>query len=199
MFLPNKSVCLVGPQSTGKTTLSNALKEKFGSNVILVQELARSVLKNFDCNTDDIFNDIDKLLELQKCILMAQCKTETQLTEQHKKYISDRSAVDPMVYAKFYLKPEIFQSLCDLDTWKTMKLMYQNQSEMLLILIEPNERLLRFDGVRKMPGDLEEWFRFHECFVSFMKENDIPYKIIPNECLSLQQRISMAMEWILNE
>lgn len=197
MPTPTKSVCFIGPQSTGKTTLSNALQEKFGSNVFLLKEVARTVLKTFDCNTDHIFSDSEKCYDLQKRILFAQCRSEFQLAEQHTIYISDRSAIDPIVYAKFHLKPEAHQSLCELDIWKNMKLVYQNQSEMLLVLIEPNEMFLKSDGTRKMPQDLKEWSLLHECFVSFLSEHNIPCKVIPGNVTSIEQRTAMVMDWIL--
>lgn len=164
----------------------------------LLNEVARTVLKSFDCNADDIFNDPTKCYDLQKRILFAQCQKEISLDDQQEKYVSDRSAVDPIVYAKHHLNPEAYQTLCDLDVWKDIKSLYQNQSKMLLVLIEPNEIFLKSDGTRKMPQDLKDWKDFHQCFLEFLADNDIPFKTIPKDVTDIGQRTAMVIDWILN-
>lgn len=112
-------------------------------------------------------------------------------------FISDRCAIDPIVYAKFYIKNEKID-LLDTEEWNEMKLRYQNEQNSLIVLIEPNEALLKNDGVRKMPTDLKDWKLFYETYLKFMIEQHIPFKIIPRNVIDINDRMNQVIEWMEN-
>lgn len=198
LIMPKKCIYFVGPGSTGKTTLSNTVCEKCTPETFMLTEVARTVLGELKYNANDISNDPSKCFILQKSILLAQCHKEREFLETGQKYISDRCAIDPIVYAEFYIKDDSFDSLVDLEEWHEMKSRYQDESRSLIVLIEPNEKFLRNDGTRKMPNNLEEWKSFYGCFLAFMKEHHIPFKIIPSNVTDICHRRDQVIEWMDN-
>lgn len=196
LIKPKKCVYFVGPGSTGKTTLTKALFERCTPDTFMLTEVARTVLGKLKYTADDISNDPTKCYALQKAILLAQYHKENELLDEQRKYISDRCAIDPIVYAEFFIKNDTHDSLLNLNEWQEMKMRYQDEKRSLIVLIEPNDKFLKDDGTRKMPVDLEEWKSFYKCFVKFMKSNDIPFKIIPSCVTNICHRCNLMVEWL---
>lgn len=196
VITPKKSVYFVGPGSTGKTTLAKALVEKCTSDTFMLTEVGRTVFQNSGYVASDISDDPTKCYNLQKAILLVQCQKEKELLDTNRRCISDRSAIDPIVYAKFYIKVDTFESLTDLEDWRRTKLKYQDENVTLIVLIEPNQAFLKDDGTRKLPNDSEDWFAFYKCFISFMTQNEIPFKIIPENLTDINQRVDQVIEWM---
>lgn len=194
--MSGKCVYFVGPGSTGKTTLAKVLCESCPSPTFMLTEVARTVLSKLNYTADDISNDATKCYVLQETILLEQCRQERNLLEMQQTYISDRCAIDPIVYAKFYINGEKADCLLDLKEWQEMKARYKNRKMSLIVCIEPNEAFLRDDGTRKMPTDLEEWKLFYRCFLQFMNDNQIPYKIIPRNVTDILDRRDQVIEWM---
>lgn len=197
LITPKKCVYFVGPGSTGKTTLTKSLCEnECTPETFMLTEVARTVLGKLKYTADDISNDPTKCYELQKEILLAQYRKENELLEENRTYISDRCAIDPIVYAKFYLRGDTCDSLLDLKEWQEMKLRYQDEKRSLIVVIGPNETFLKDDGIRKMPTDLEQWKSFYKCFLEFMRKQNIPFKIIPSCVTNISHRRNLVMEWL---
>ncbi|KAK7047003.1 AAA domain-containing protein [Favolaschia claudopus] len=90
-----RRVYVVGPSSTGKTTLCDALAKRLGiEENRLIKEVARTVIKELGLSRSDI-----GLLDMQKAIMLGHLKREQECEAET--YLSDRSAVDPIVYAIF--------------------------------------------------------------------------------------------------
>lgn len=195
--MPQKCVYFVGPGSTGKTTLAKALCETCTSPTFLLSEVARTVLSKLKYTAQDISNDAAKCYILQEAILVQQCQQERELLKLKRSYISDRSAIDPIVYAKFYIKDKNVD-LLEKEEWHEMKSRYQNEKSSLIVFIEPNEAFLKDDGTRKMPTDLEEWKAFYRCFLEFMNDNHIPFKVIPRNMTNICDRSEQVKEWMEN-
>lgn len=122
---------------------------------------------------------------------------ERKLLKMQQMFIADRCAIDPIVYAKFYIKNENID-LLDTEEWNEMKLRYQNDQSSLIVVIEPNEIFLKDDGIRKMPTDLEDWKLFYQTYLTFMIDNHIPFKIIPRNVTDIFDRMNQVVEWMKN-
>lgn len=195
--MSQKCVYFVGPGSTGKTTLARALSEKCTLPTFMLSEVARTVLCKLNYTADDISNDNAKCYVLQNAILLEQCHQERELLKMKKMFISDRCAIDPIVYAQFYIKDEKVELLKSVE-WFEMKLRYQNAKRSLIVLIEPNEAFLTDDGIRKMPIDLDDWKLFYQTYLKFMVDQDIPFRIIPSHVTDISDRMDLVIGWMEN-
>ena len=95
------SVFVVGPSSSGKTTLCNAVAKKLGlSPSHHIKEVARQVMKSQGFSRHTV-----KTYEMQHAIMLAQLEAEKMVLKTSFKnsspifMLSDRSAIDPIVYA----------------------------------------------------------------------------------------------------
>lgn len=95
------SVFVVGPSSSGKTTLCDALAEKLQlAPNRHVKEVARKVMTEHGFSRHTV-----KTYEMQHTIMQAQCKAEQEVLKLGPNdkgqlmMLGDRSAIDPIVYA----------------------------------------------------------------------------------------------------
>lgn len=94
------AVFVVGASSTGKTTLCMALAKELGvGDDRWIREVARNVMK-----TQGFSRDRTQEYEMQHAIMTAQLQAEERVLsnveeKQSSLLLSDRSAVDPTVYA----------------------------------------------------------------------------------------------------
>ena len=95
-----KAVFIVGASSVGKSTLCGALAEAFEVvPEIWIKETAREVMR-----TQGYSRDTTHKVEMQHAILTAQLRAEERALQYRGLHgelllLSDRSAVDPIVYA----------------------------------------------------------------------------------------------------
>lgn len=99
-----QAVFVLGPSSSGKTTLCDALAQELQVQPPqYIKEVARSVMKTHDFTRDDT-----DTYEMQHAIMSAQLDAEeqataalttTKLNSGSVVVLSDRSAIDPIVYA----------------------------------------------------------------------------------------------------
>ncbi|KAG7419614.1 hypothetical protein Forpe1208_v003414 [Fusarium oxysporum f. sp. rapae] len=110
--VPN--IYIIGPQSTGKTTLVNKLQSDLEHWLAdtsvdkpqIIPEVARTVLRKHKYSAEDIQTSTTRCLELQQLILEAQAEAEKEALRTSSWFISDRSGFDPSVYAKRYAAPD---------------------------------------------------------------------------------------------
>lgn len=200
-----KNIYIIGPQSTGKTTLVNALEEAFASGnglpsssnrtrPAIIREVARTVLKTYNFTRDDITNSPTRALRLQELILKAQLKAEeTALNGSPSKawFISDRSGLDPIVYAKLFVGEDAAQQMVSSDAWKALAERMKNG---LVILCEAGCTWLVDDGTRLMPKDIEDWLRVNSAFHEVLETLAIDNLLMPKSVLDLQQRVQIVLD-----
>lgn len=200
-----KNVWIIGPQSTGKTALVDALDQAFagsgaspGTAVLnrpaIIREVARTVLKTHNYTRDDIANSPSRAFQLQKLILEAQCKAEeTALnTDQPSSwFISDRSGLDPVVYAKVFVGDHTVQELTSSDRWRTLEERMKNG---LVVICEAGCIWLVDDGTRLMPRDLEDWMRVDTAFHEVLRAMAIDVIVISKTTIDLQQRVQIVLD-----
>ncbi|KAM0226886.1 hypothetical protein ACHAP5_012292, partial [Fusarium lateritium] len=131
-IIPN--IYVIGPQSTGKTTLINKLRDSLqhwlADTTIeapqIVSEVARTVLTKNKYTANDITSSTDRCLALQKLILDAQASAEKEALQHSSWFISDRSGFDPLVYAREYVSPEAVVEMKQLPAWIEVKTRMEN-------------------------------------------------------------------------
>lgn len=193
-----KNIYVVGAQCTGKTTLVDALVAHFDTSIrekvlmatepFVIKEVARKVLQKHNFTALDITSSPERALLLQKLILAAQYEAEGKTTGDW--YISDRSGVDPIVYAKVYVGGEAFSEMLQMGT--SIKL-FESMRNGLVCVCETNPDWLKDDGVRLMPKDVGEFTAFHETFIRVLQELGIKYTLIGKDT-DVSQRVDTVLK-----
>ena len=203
-----KNVFIIGAQSTGKTTIVDALEKIFAQpdtptaalhqrqQPKIIREVARSVLKRFHFTRDDITNSPARALQLQKHILTAQYEAERETIDQSPGawYITDRSGLDPIVYATMFVGDPAAQELLASDEWKTLE---QGMKQGIVFLCEAGTRWLFDDGTRLMPDNEEKWMEVDRTFRQLLEARSIEYRVIPNKVHDLGERVRLVTEVML--
>ncbi|KAL8988226.1 MAG: hypothetical protein Q9177_002665 [Variospora cf. flavescens] len=193
-----RNIYVIGAQSTGKTTLVNALATHFEqhpdsmrnteSQPKLIKEVARGVLQRHSYTADDIVSSKSRALELQRLILEAQCEAEKAASEQW--YISDRSGLDPLVYARLFVGWNETSVLIQEQSWQYLQEMMRSG---LVIVCESGGEWLINDGVRLMPQDRDAWLQMHTTFCETLDGFGIQYHVLPAALRDLNGRVEFAL------
>ncbi|KAI4180374.1 MAG: hypothetical protein LQ348_005208 [Seirophora lacunosa] len=193
-----RNIYVIGAQSTGKTTLVTALAEHFEQHAactgdtadkpMIIKEVARGVLQRHNYTAADIVSSKSRALELQRLILEAQCEAEKAASNVW--YISDRSGLDPLVYARLYVGVEETYGLMQEQSWQYLRGMMRSG---LVIVCESGGEWLINDGVRLMPQDREAWLQMHGVFCEMLDGISIEYHILPSATRDINERIEFVL------
>ncbi|KAF2804992.1 uncharacterized protein BDZ99DRAFT_511490 [Mytilinidion resinicola] len=186
-----KNIYVVGAQCTGKTTLVDALALHFShtkSKPLLIKEVARGVLRKHNYTAADITNSPVRALELQHLILAAQLAAEEEAGR--KWLISDRSALDPVVYAMLHVGEEAAARMLESKAWQVSRLRMQ---EARVFVCEAGTPWLVDDGVRLMPENTERWMTVHQTFCKLLREQGIPFTVVKKETADLAKRVELVL------
>ncbi|KAH6889765.1 AAA domain-containing protein [Thelonectria olida] len=190
------NIYIVGAQCTGKTTLFNALWPSFRSSHDtvsppgIIEERARIVHKVHKFTADDIISSSDRCLQLQSLILHAQHDAETEALRDSQWIISDRSGLDPIVYAHRHLGPKTAANMMKSAAWRELR---PRMEKSLIFVCEPGADWLVDDGLRLVPRDREDWDGIHRDFCQVLEQTGLRYEIVPCEMLGIGER--MAFVW----
>ncbi|KAL8718567.1 MAG: hypothetical protein Q9225_004314 [Loekoesia sp. 1 TL-2023] len=197
MTMP-QNIYIIGAQSTGKTTLVTALASYFeqprtvSNDTIarpkVISEVARGVLQRHRYTAEDIVSSKTRALELQRLILEAQYEAEDAARNDW--YISDRSGLDPLVYARRYVGVDEMSALTQELPWQHLE---QKMRRGLVIVCEAGGKWLVDDGVRLMPQDRDAWLQMHATFCETLNELDIVYYVLPASITGLPHRIEFVL------
>ena len=195
-----KNMFIIGAPCTGKTTLLNALKDHLEQTALsapgsreprYISEVARTVMKQLHLDRNDIVMSSERSLRLQRAILDAQYQAELPTANGSTDwYISDRSGIDPIVYALLYVSE---QGTDELLASNILQALAQKMREGLVFICEAGCSWLADDGVRLMPGSEEDWSRFDFAFQCLLKENEIDYHLISKDTNSLEARVDQIL------
>jgi len=136
-------VYFIGPASSGKTTLARYLSKKL--NILLLPEVARTVLAERELNIDILRTNLDEVNSYQEEIFFRQIKEEEKL----KDFVSDRS-FDNLAYACAYATnfKDLFNSEeCD-KYIKSIKSGIEN-GDTKVFFVRPFKSILKNDGIRE--------------------------------------------------
>jgi nicotinamide riboside kinase len=211
------SIYVVGPSSTGKSTLCGALFKHFiaesqlessrsdGRGVLpySISEVARKVMRERQFTRDDVGT-----LEMQQAILEAQVKAErdalTSLASseptKEKVLLSDRCGIDALVYTRKFVSENAYKTLCETSEFQEALGRYRGErandkdddgARVLFILTLPVAEWLIDDGTRNMdePEAILEEFRH------VLNEMKIPYVELGSEIMELGRRV----EWVISK
>jgi len=205
------SQCLyvIGAQCTGKTTLVNALEDRFCrgeeffsaqgllSKPGVIREVARTVLREKQFTRDDIKTSPSRALQLQKHIIDAQFAAEKaaiSLDTPTAWYISDRSGLDPIIYAQLFVGEEAAGEMLASENWKELE---RRMKAGIVILCEAGCSWLADDGTRLMPDGMEQWMRIDNAFREQLTACGIRYTVVPKDMVSLEARVQLVQKCVV--
>lgn len=189
---------LIGPQCAGKTTLLDSLRSYYSVDAhrhfanqyvappAVIEEVVRKVMNEKGFNAQDLKNP-DRGFELQKHILLGQHNAEKMI--QGGWYISDRSGIDVLVYAKAYVGLASAKKLGNMDEWNTLR---RRMQDAVVVLCEAgNPNWLSHDHARMAYKSVAEWEQLNEEFHDMLVHQGIGYAVLPKHVLTLMERVSL--------
>ncbi|KAE9986509.1 hypothetical protein EG328_005395 [Venturia inaequalis] len=190
-----RNTYVIGAQCTGKSTLVNALdghvKATDPTPPAIIKEVARTVLQRYNYSADDIRASPDRALQLQKLILEAQHEAESQ--HKGNLFISDRSGIDPVVYARIFVGEEAARDMMASQTWRDVE---HNMRSARILVCEPVPAWLHDDGVRLMPTDIDELNSLHQSFCQLLQELGMDFTVAPKEMTDINERVKLALDQV---
>lgn len=195
-----KNIYVVGAQSTGKTTLVNALAAMFQKEAAefdrqppsVIHEVARKIIQSeAQFSREKVAATQESALRLQHRILAAQYDAELDAspTATHAStsawYISDRSGLDPIVYAKYLVGKQQAAEMHASPVWQELE---GRMNAGLVILCEAGG-WLEDDGLRLMPEDRKAWLRVDAAFRDILEARGIEYHVMSKHVLDVHQRV----------
>ena len=207
------SIYVVGPSSTGKSTLCGALLKHFiaesqsqssrgdrrGVLPYSISEVARTVMRERQFTRNDVGT-----LAMQQAILEAQVKAERDALAslassseptKEKVLLSDRCAIDALVYTRKFVSENAYKTLCETSEFQEALGRYRGErandnEHVLFILTLPVAEWLIDDGTRNMdePEAILGEFRH------VLNEMKIPFVELGSEIMDLGRRV----EWVIS-
>jgi len=187
-----RCVYIIGPQSTGKSTLVDGLIERFNGHVRVIKEIARKVMNDKGYTREDVNSgDRKRQFSFQNDIFLTQLEEEARLHDTV--YISDRSAIDPLVYLYHYSGENAARRITSGEHWKTCCTRYANAEKSLIVLLFPVEMFLVDDNIRYVADSVDEWMAFAATFVRFLEDQGIPFTSIGEDLIGLNERVELVL------
>ena len=193
------NIYVIGAQSTGKTTLVSALDKYFEQHRTyssepvprphIIKEVARSVLREHQFTADDIVNSKPRALQLQRLILNAQSKAERSCCQEW--YITDRSGLDAVAYARRYVGNEEAKQLRQEEAWQDVE---KRIRKGVVIVCGVGGEWLMDDGIRVMPESRDDWVEIQSVFCALLDELGMQYTILPCSVRDLSSRVEFVIE-----
>ena len=198
-----KNIFIIGAQSTGKTTIANTIEDAIshpdsplsracqGRKPTVIREVARNVLRTHDFTREDITTSPVRALQLQKHILQAQLEAETaaSIHSPSSWYITDRSGIDPIVYASLFVGEAAEKELLASAAWNELE---RRMKEGLVFLCEAGTSWLTDDGTRLMPKSEEEWMEVDRAYRRLLEAEGIEYRVISRYLHDINERASLV-------
>ena len=189
---PITAIYIVGPSSTGKTTLCSALYKALALEApSYITEVARKVMRSEGFTREHVGK-----LEMQEAIMEAQLRAENEgriyvaQRGRGQVLLSDRSAVDAIVYAILTSKSK---EEID-DRWEALtgspqfQLALSSYRQAVFILLTPVSEWLVDDGVRL----LDDGLRCSAMFEQVLSELGIEFKEMGADTKKLSDRVEFV-------
>ncbi|KAI0653603.1 AAA domain-containing protein, partial [Cubamyces menziesii] len=186
-------IFVLGPSSSGKTTLCDALSKELDIRPPqYIKEVARNVMKTHGFTRDDT-----DTYEMQYAIMAAQLEAEeraaaalqTMVVDGPRLILSDRSAIDPIVYASTAEAPGALDRRHRLMGDAALQRMLPSYRGSLFVVLEPVTEWLEDDGVRS----LEDPERYNRVLFATLRELGIPYVKLGAEMKNIRARVDLVL------
>ncbi|KAG6373183.1 hypothetical protein JVT61DRAFT_6801 [Boletus reticuloceps] len=186
---------VVGPSSTGKTTLCDAVAHSLKlRSWCYITEVARQIMKRRGFTREDMGR-----IEMQSAIMLAQIEREAEVCERARGtgetlMLSDRSGVDPIVYAVLTANDEHQARLKKnlLVEHPTFQCALKRYRKAKFLLLRPVPEWVVDDGVRSLDQHAHS---FH-VYRAVLAELGIPYREIGEDMKDLLERTNWIKAWV---
>lgn len=152
------------------------------------------MLKEHGFTAADIRDSPQSALDLQRLILQAQAGAEAAALREHQWFISDRSGLDPLIYAHTYVGQEAVARMMEGKDWEVC---LRTLRDSLVVVCEPSASWLHDDGTRLMPIDDEEWYQLHTTFCRFLERLGLTYTVVSKEMVNIKERVGLVLDKFL--
>jgi len=188
------SIYIVGAQCTGKTTLADALYTRIlqahvNLPVSVIKEVARNGLKSQNITRDDIRSGSERAMCFQDSILEAQWQEELNC-DTSRMVISDRSGIDPIVFASKFDPQDHAKAMLESRAWEELG---ERMRHAIVIVCEPVTSWLVDNGVRLMPESTEELLEIHQLFCKLLQNVSIDFRVLPASITHVQDRVDFVL------
>lgn len=185
-----RALYVVGPSSTGKTTLCEKVADYLAlSPPMYIKEVARDVMRKTGYSRHTVGQ-----LAMQHAIMLAQIKAEQEARQAALGslgiILSDRSAVDPIVYSSLHDATEGKKNTYSLISSAEFQKILPFYRQSSFLLLKPIPEWLIDDGVRLLDDQEESWMAFQEVLTQLR----IPFWQLDEKCRSLEERVKSVLE-----
>ncbi|EJD42901.1 hypothetical protein AURDEDRAFT_114910 [Auricularia subglabra TFB-10046 SS5] len=185
-----QAIYVVGPSSSGKTTLCRALAARLRiPEERFVHEVARDVMTRTGFSRSTV-----RQLDMQRAILVAQVAAEERALQTASEVLillCDRSAVDPLVYAAlgFADGPTRQQELMRAPEFQAVLDRYRAS---LFVLLAPIAEWVVDDGVRS----LERPHDYLQIFKGTLQSLGVQTRELGEDVRDLSTRVDKTIAWM---
>ncbi|KAM3067002.1 hypothetical protein ACMFMG_011784 [Clarireedia jacksonii] len=192
------NIYLIGPQCTGKSTLLEALRAYYAIDSnrefenqrvecpAIIEEVVRRVMRENGFSVQDL-KDAHRGFELQQRVLLEQYHAEEII--QGEWYISDRSGLDALVYAKEYIGVSTAKELENTREWNTLR---KRMQDAVVVFCEAGTAdWLSEDEVRMAYSNTAESERLNKEFHTMLIQHRIQYVVLPKHLRDLLERVDL--------
>ncbi|KAF5334750.1 hypothetical protein D9611_012907 [Ephemerocybe angulata] len=184
-----KAIYIIGPSSTGKTTLCEVLAKRLGlESAAYVREVARRIMRERGYSRNTIAD-----LQMQLDIMEGHIEDEERAIEAANLVLCDRSAIDPIVYAILTapsadVAKQRQSTLFSHPAFERALHRYR-ESASIFILLAPVKSWVVDDGVRS----IENQEKCSEIFIQVLRDLGIPYRVLGSDCQSVYERMVLTL------
>ncbi|RYP40337.1 hypothetical protein DL767_001794 [Monosporascus sp. MG133] len=192
LALPN--VYIAGSQCTRKTTLVNAFIEHLShgppvERPSVIEEGSGSSCRLVGSRQTRFRSSKEQTMKLQRLIMEAQFESEKLRLERSSWNISDRSALNNIVYAWKNAGREAAKELPKAAKWAEMR---YRMARSLVIVCEAGADWLQGDDLRLMPTNWEEWLEVRTGFCQALEDFGLAYEVLSCEAVAMEDRAEVV-------
>ena len=187
-------ISISGSQGAGKTTLINAIKERLGDQVkVMERKTVRSVLEDWDITLDEVYADDQLMLKFQHELLKRKQQDELECMKDDPNaiWIVERTYADLFAYTTVYAGKH--NELSDVLNRYYTECRSAQAVYNMVFYVKGGLFPIEDDGIRpnnKHYGEMVDLFLKHK--TREMLPDMTPF--IDIECIDLDERVQIVLE-----